>query len=384
VFKRTDLLIITPATTGGSWAFLDGFLRRLGPSVSMSICSSQELQKKPWDARMFSIPLPRYDKYGLLINSRMIFAIVYNIPLLVLANLVLLIEKPRLVIANGIASGIGLLPLSSLIRSKMIISYRGYLGEQLKGFVRRLIAGFQRFFSLVIVNSETSKRDLERIIPMNKLMIVRHSADESFFLHRDRQKLRSELGLDQKFTILFIGRIDREKQAPLLLEVAKSPSLRKGFMFLFAGIGESAKDVREASKVFPNIRYLGYIVKREEIAELLTSADVVWAYADETYLARPAVESLACGTPILVPETPAVLRRAHEGVRVPEELVRGVGWIIKERRPDDVAKKILNLKGGGLLNDQLRTYCREYALKKHSRRNLDAVVDLAAQMLAQL
>jgi glycosyltransferase involved in cell wall biosynthesis len=384
VFKRTDLLIITPATTGGSWAFLDGFLRRLGPSVSMSICSSQELQKKPWDARMFSIPLPRYDKYGLLINSRMIFAIVYNIPLLVLANLVLLIEKPRLVIANGIASGIGLLPLSSLIRSKMIISYRGYLGEQLKGFVRRLIAGFQRFFSLVIVNSETSKRDLERIIPMNKLMIVRHSADESFFLHRDRQKLRSELGLDQKFTILFVGRIDREKQAPLLLEVAKSPSLRKGFMFLFAGIGESAKDVREASKVFPNIRYLGYIVKREEIAELLTSADVVWAYADETYLARPAVESLACGTPILVPETPAVLRRAHEGVRVPEELVRGVGWIIKERRPDDVAKKILNLKGSGLLNDQLRTYCREYALEKHSRRNLDAVVDLAAQMLAQL
>jgi len=380
--RRTDILIITPATTGGSWTFFDGFLRRLDPSIQISVCSGQKLEKKPHKMQFFSLPMPRYDKYGLLINSQIAFVIAYSIPLLLLANLVMLIERPRLIIGNGFGSCYGVLPISRLAKSKMIISHHGYFARYVPESLNKLIGKLQRFVDLVVVNSATSKKDVETIISKKKLRVIEHWADQQFFQDRNREQLRSDLGMNGKFVIVFAGRIDREKHVPFILETAMEPSLKNDFLFYFCGTGEMAKQVQENSNIHSNIRYLDYISDRDILANLFTAADLVWAYADESYLARPAVEALACGTPILVSDKPAVIRKAMEGVKVPEELVKGIGWIIKIQDPSEAAKFLLRLKDTRILDDNLRNNCKVYARQKHDVRNLDAFISFVIRSIS--
>lgn len=381
MLRKTDLLIITPATTGGSWIFFDGFLKKIDPSLSISICSAQELKIKPSGIRVFHFPMPRYDRYGLLINSKSVFMMAYAFPLLILASFVIMIDRPYLIVSNGFATGYGVLPISRLTKSKLVISHHGYFEGYVPRIIGKLLKKFQSYIKLVVVNSATSEKDVAKIIPRKKLLVVEHWADQQFFLERNRQQLRSRMGLDKKFVIVFVGRIDREKHAHLILETATKQLLKRDFVFIFVGHGELEKMVHEKSKMHSNIRYMGYLSEQEKLAEVLTVADLVWSYADEGYLARPAVEALACGTPLLISEKPAIMRKAEKGIKISDDLVRGIGWLIKTRNPTEDAKFLLKLKNSNLLNDKFRAYCKAYAKQNYSLQNLDSFIQFVSKSL---
>jgi glycosyltransferase involved in cell wall biosynthesis len=381
--RQTDLLIITPATTGGSWIFFDGLLKKLDPSIAVSICSAQKLKMNYEKMRFFYFPMPRYDRHGLLINSELLFMVAYSIPMLLFSSIVALIEKPRLIVSNGFAGCYGILPIAKLTNSKLIISHHGYFSGYLPKIAGKFLEIFQSPIDLVAVNSTTSEKDVGAIIEQKKILIVEHWADPKFFLERNRKQLRLKLGLDKKFVVVFAGRIDREKHVHFIIETAEKNILNEDFAFIFIGRGELENMVQKAIKVHPNISYVGYLSDQEKLAEFLTVADVVWSYADEDYLARPAVEALACGTPVVISEKPAIMRKAEKKVTVSSELVRGIGWLIDTSNPTKAANFLLNLKNSGILTDAFRTYCRSYAKERYSIQNLDLFVRFVHKLLGK-
>src|SRR2546426_987161 len=103
-------------------------------------------------------------------------------------------------------------------------------------------------------------------------------------------------------------------------------------------------------------------------------ADVVWSYADETYLAKPAVEALAAGTSIIVPELPAIATKAARKAKIDQSLVpSAIGRLVSLDDPARVAKLIDQLRQDGQFSREVRRRCREYADVNYSLRKSEAV-----------
>lgn len=97
---------------------------------------------------------------------------------------------------------------------------------------------------------------------------------------------------------------------------------------------------------------------------------------DETYVARPAVEALACGTPVLFVDVPAILRKAKHGAKINHELIpKDIGWIVDKDDLEGILGLINKIKCENIIDENLRAKCIEYARKRHSKNNMKAAVE---------
>lgn len=97
-----------------------------------------------------------------------------------------------------------------------------------------------------------------------------------------------------KFKLLYAGRLSPDKNIDLLLEVFQhlDPTL---FHLVVVGDGPSKKKVEKLSQKLPNLTYLGYLQKEEDLARIYASCDVfVSTSCGETY-GLAFLEAQACG-----------------------------------------------------------------------------------------
>ncbi|MCL4386049.1 MAG: hypothetical protein M1326_07035 [Cyanobacteria bacterium] len=107
---------------------------------------------------------------------------------------------------------------------------------------------------------------------------------------------------------------------------------------------------------------------------------MLWSYADETYLAKPAVESLASGTPILIPDVPALIKKAKEKIRINTSLVpKEIGWIVDKENLDEIIKLIIGLKENRLMLNKMKNNCYKFALERHSKKNIEFAIKMLSQ-----
>jgi len=123
--------------------------------------------------------------------------------------------------------------------------------------------------------------------------------DTTRFCPGDRVVARAALGLGSEPTIATVGAlIPRKGQA---LVIAALPAL-PGVTYLLAGAGESEKTYRAlAAKlgVADRVRFLGPVANAD-LPQLYRAADIMVMPSANEGLANAWVESLACGTPIII------------------------------------------------------------------------------------
>lgn len=91
------------------------------------------------------------------------------------------------------------------------------------GFYSRLYSWSGHHSALVLALSEASRQDIHRAwaIPLDKIRVVHHAADDCFFPLRDRAPLSQDrirlLGDDAPY-FLFVGKMTGRRSIPLLLE----------------------------------------------------------------------------------------------------------------------------------------------------------------------
>ena len=126
-------------------------------------------------------------------------------------------------------------------------------------------------------------------------------------------KLRRKLGLtDERPLLIYVGRLDGEKQPGVVVEAFRK--LPHGLGAKLALIGEGPLKQEIAGLGDEAIILPGYVRDRAELARWLASADIyVSAMADETF-GVSIVEAQASGLPVVGVAAGAMLDRVNESV----------------------------------------------------------------------
>lgn len=364
------ILVPTPTYTGGSWVVVEELLKVLRKKNKIYCLGFGEF--RPIEGvRIFSLPYFRLDTLPNNWGSNIFFNLLFQLPLLLASVILYLVIRPKIVLANGFTAPLAIMPLAKVFGSRTIIYSNTYLHRAAKNPVRTfLIRKLDFFTDAAFVNSEGSLEDISPFINPRKITVVEHWTDFKSYSLVKRRQLRSEMGLDSQFVLSFIGKTSFEKGFDIFLKVVNKLKSDKSVVIQIAGPeGGYSQEIKRLNKEHPQIRDLGFIRDREDLKRILTVSDLVWSFGDETYLAKPAIESLACGTPVIVPDRPAVSEK-FENAKIPKTLIPdSVGWIVDADSPQRIAAIIGKAKVEKL-TDKMRRNCVLYAKERHSYRNV--------------
>jgi glycosyltransferase involved in cell wall biosynthesis len=354
------ILFITQCFPCGSWVCIEKIAERLSHKKSSVIVLGLGIpSENKSELKYILIPFFAYTKYGNITCASPILGFLWMLPLYFSAVSYSLFNNPKTIIYNGLTLGLVLSPFFKLIGKKNIIMYHSIIGD-VGRTTKNILKVLFRSVDLVVVNSTGMRDDLSEVVDKNKLVVNEHYADKIFF---DSPKKRAKSHASLK--ILYAGRIDEDKRCFPLIEFAKNMKDNPNFEFTFVGAGSAVGTVSELHHEYKYIKYGGYIDDKKKLAKLYSEADVLWGFGDTTYLCLPAVEALACDTPIIVPKYAAI---ANKDEIINESLVpSSIGWLVDPFDQEDIEKVLSRIRRN---KEYLGKKCREYARRVYSSSNL--------------
>ena len=179
-------------------------------------------------------------------------------------------------------------------------------------FVNRRSA---RDYDRIVCCTNFSASEFERLRIDNLLRIPLGVDLEMFSPARHSLDVRDRYAERDEVLIVYAGRLAPEKQperaldALELLRGAGVPAVR---VVAGSGVIRERMEKRAAASGLP-VRFLGFVHSRPDLATLLASADIVLAPGPLETFCLSALESLACGTPVVANTEGGVSEVVGEG-----------------------------------------------------------------------
>jgi alpha-1,6-mannosyltransferase len=188
--------------------------------------------------------------------------------------------------------------LSGLVKS--------FFKIDLKAFVNWHNARLANRFHNVIATTEFASQEFREIETKNLSHVPLGVDLENFSPYRRNEELRTQLLRGADVLLLHCGRMSKEKN-PQNSILALQQLLDSGVnaRLIYVGMGPMFKKLKALSKDLP-VTFMGYIVDRNMLAEIIASADVSIAPGPIETFCLAALESLASGTPVVASSTSAV------------------------------------------------------------------------------
>ncbi len=184
----------------------------------------------------------------------------------------------------------------------------------------------------------------------------------------DRQAMRRRYGLSpNRYTLLFVGRVDGEKRIDLLLQALKLID-RDDIQLAVAGRGAAEGALRKLAQdlnLGDRVRFTGYIPDAD-LPGLLNSVDVFAMPSEAELLSIASLEALSCGRPILAANSqalPELVDHGFNGYLFNPGDVRDAARVIqlivsqKDRWPEMQAASL----------DKVRTHSLDYTLNRYEQ-----------------
>jgi teichuronic acid biosynthesis glycosyltransferase TuaC len=203
-----------------------------------------------------------------------------------------------------------------------------------------------RASGLVAVSSGLKDRLVELGTRPERVQVLRNGVDLALFRPGDREAARRRLGFARP-TLLAVGNLVPLKRHRLMVEAL---ALLPGADLVIVGEGSehaAIETLARARGVAGRVRLLGQM-PQQKLPEIYGAADLLLLVS--TYEGWPNVllESMACGTPVVVSETPGI----SDIVGAPE-----AGRIVSDIAPDRLSAAIRDL----LATPPTRAATRAYA-----------------------
>lgn len=154
-------------------------------------------------------------------------------------------------------------------------------------------------FDRILAHSDASRDELVGIgVPKEKITVFTHWVNQNRFKPGDKKELKKKLGWQDKFTVLFVGRLASEKGIGVVLDLVKK--CQKDIAFKIIGDdGLLLPEVKEAEARLDNLEYVGR-VPYDKLPPYYGAADVfLYPALYEEDVSRALLEALSCGTPVI-------------------------------------------------------------------------------------
>ncbi len=191
------------------------------------------------------------------------------------------------------------------------------------GFVRRALG---RAASIVAV-SEAMRAELVAMgVRSDRVSVVRAALHLTDPPAGNRETLRKGLGLEERTTVVFLGRLSHVKGPDVLMRAVSTGVLEEtNSQLVFLGGGNMEVSLREAARAIPagRVRFEGF-VPHGRVSEWLGASDLLVLPSRSEGLPFALVEALSLGVPVVASNVGGI-----------PELVKGgeTGWLVP---PEDV------------------------------------------------
>ncbi|MCF6150265.1 MAG: glycosyltransferase family 4 protein [Candidatus Kuenenia sp.] len=273
-------------------------------------------------------------------------------------------KKIDLIDAQGFNAALIARILKIFFKKRAICSvmslYSFIQGSTLARWVKWTLSGLD----MVIVEKGKSKKELMDIgISEDKFMVFNQWVDQERFKPIDKETAKKELGWQNKFIVLYVGRAIPEKGARILLDAAQNVNKNINFAFI-TDIGAVTEDIIKASREKSNIIFIGEI-ENKELHKYYQASDIFCLPSQyEEGVARVVAEAVSCGIPLIA---------SNKG-SIPYVLDENVSIII-EPTVENFSKKIEYLYNNPEILNKMAEKCRPYAFENFSKKNVTIIVD---------
>lgn len=218
----------------------------------------------------------------------------------------------------------------------------------------------------IITATEKEKGEIVRhygAVP-EKVGVVPCGVNMELFQPSDKRVARQQLGLKGEKILLFVGRIDPLKGIERLLQALPQLKDEKRARLLIVGGDEDGRDTVPRLRAMAQGLNLGERitfgsrVKHEALPLYYSAADVTVVPSYYESFGLVALESLACGTPVVTTDVGDMKRIIRQGVN---------GYVLADNDPRELAEKIdgllsrlqPTLESAGSIRESVRDYSWE-------------------------
>ncbi len=226
---------------------------------------------------------------------------------------------------------------------------------------------YRRAARVVTVTRGIGNRLIERDLPESRLALIPNGANTDQFHYDEmgRQSVRKQLGLKDKFVVMYAGIHGIAQGLETLLHAAQSLRDAADIQFVFVGEGPKKLELMQMSEQMdlPNMRFLSE-VPSDKMPVYLSAADCTIVPLRDEPLFRGALpskmfEAWACARP-------TVLSVSGEAEQVLSDAKAGIACHPED--PIDMAQAILYLHDHPQESQEMGERGRAYVVAHYSRR----------------
>lgn len=228
-----------------------------------------------------------------------------------------------------------------------------------KYLLGKIFSWILKSYDKILLVSEGAKEELLSFgLDLNRSAIFTYWANQEVFKPTEKSQCKKQVGWDNKFVVLFVGRLVKIKGAQVLVDAARKVDKNIFFAFIVTGTHEDFLEMVGQSKLDENIIYVGEI--DYSILNLhYTAADILAVPSRYEGFARVTLEAMLCGTPVLA---------SNRGC-LPEIINPEVGELVEPPTADEFARRIGYYYSHPERLKQLSNNCSKYAKKRFSKDN---------------
>jgi len=224
----------------------------------------------------------------------------------------------------------------------------------LSGFLWKYMNWFHRPLQKIFVPSIETMKKLKGHGFTNMEIWARGVDCELFHPFYDKHAVRKRFSIREKYILSYAGRLAPEKNARLLLEIARNlpPQLAEKVHWLIVGDGPLREELEKETPA--NMTFTGYL-KGDQLAELYSASDLfIFPSASETF-GNVVLESLASGTPVIGANAGGVKSIIQNGV---------TGQLCEPASLEQFTSAIVRLLAADSTRIEMGYEGRNYALKQ--------------------
>jgi glycosyltransferase involved in cell wall biosynthesis len=285
-------------------------------------------------------------------------------------------KKIDVIHAHGLVAATVAVILKFISNTRIVLSTHAIYDFKRRGLLKFFIKIILSPFDYILAVSDVAKQELiDMGLPEYKLGSFRNWIDTDLFkpnkiLLNKHSMHSSKSSTIPVLNVLFVGRFIPHKGIMLLLEAAVKLT---HVNFHFVGTGPLLGEVIKSSKEIPNVVYHGVLmqssnVQLTELIELYSSCDyLISPYLYDEGYSTTLIESLSCGTPVIVPDRGS-----------PPAFLNNEVAVFLSHTPD--VKELVNLLSSiynsysSVEMDKLRKKCRVFAVQNFGRNNVKLIM----------